>query len=209
MLAFVRNMSLRMRLALLAAFAVGALLIASFVAWRLARATETFAVRQAELSLNAAARDLVRDIRAHPEGRMSLDPFDTPWFDEGKPHRKPRRPLLPPHERIARAISELAITLRDNIARQRDFERAPVVTSSAEVILPEHLFGDMPHAFERAVRDNQSFLELPLKEAVAALEHELIRRALAATNGNHAEAARRLGINRRLLYTKLEEHKLA
>jgi DNA-binding NtrC family response regulator len=53
---------------------------------------------------------------------------------------------------------------------------------------------------------NQSFLDLPFKEAVAALERELIRRALEAAEGNRAEAARRLGINRRLLYSKLEEH---
>lgn len=50
---------------------------------------------------------------------------------------------------------------------------------------------------------------MPFKEAVAALERELIRRALKAANGNRAEAARRLGINRRLLYSKLEEHKLS
>jgi len=98
MFAFIRSMSLRMRLALLAAFAISALLIASFVAWRLARATETFALRQAEFSLHAAARDIARDIRAHPDGRTTLEPTDAPRFDEGKPHRKPPHPL-PPHER--------------------------------------------------------------------------------------------------------------
>jgi DNA-binding NtrC family response regulator len=52
---------------------------------------------------------------------------------------------------------------------------------------------------------NRTFLDLRFKKAVAALERELIRRALEASGGNRAEAARRLGINRRLLNSKLEE----
>jgi two-component system NtrC family response regulator len=42
-----------------------------------------------------------------------------------------------------------------------------------------------------------------LPTAVARLEAEMIRRALAAADGNRAEAARRLGIHRQLLYEKL------
>jgi len=37
------------------------------------------------------------------------------------------------------------------------------------------------------------------------LERELIQGALARAQGNKAEAARLLGINRQLLYTKLKE----
>jgi len=62
MLNTIRKMSLRTRLALLAAFAILALVIALFVAWRLARATETFALRQADASVHGAARDLAREI---------------------------------------------------------------------------------------------------------------------------------------------------
>jgi two-component system response regulator AtoC len=88
-------------------------------------------------------------------------------------------------------------------------ERAMVNSGGGEVILPEHLLpesvlgsaeGDAP-----AIA-NESFLSLPFKEAVAALERALITRALIDAGGNRAEAARRLGINRRLLYSKLEEH---
>ncbi|MDQ2854902.1 MAG: ATP-binding protein [Acidobacteriota bacterium] len=68
MLKPIRRMSLRTRLALLAAFAIVALAIASFVAWRLARATETFAVRQADSSVHAAARDLARELQTNPNG---------------------------------------------------------------------------------------------------------------------------------------------
>ena len=47
-----------------------------------------------------------------------------------------------------------------------------------------------------------------LPEAVTRLETEMIRRALAACAGNRAEAARRLGISRQLLYEKLRRHGL-
>jgi two-component system NtrC family response regulator len=42
---------------------------------------------------------------------------------------------------------------------------------------------------------------------VEELEQILIHRALAAANGNKAEAARALGMHRRLLYEKLEKDK--
>ncbi len=48
-----------------------------------------------------------------------------------------------------------------------------------------------------------------LPEAVARVERELIRRALAACGGNRAQAAEQLGIRRQLLYQKLERHGLA
>ena len=47
-----------------------------------------------------------------------------------------------------------------------------------------------------------------LPTALARLEEAMIRRALAATNGNRTEAARRLGIQRQLLYAKLERYGL-
>ncbi|TQU50430.1 sigma-54-dependent Fis family transcriptional regulator, partial [Xanthomonas perforans] len=47
-----------------------------------------------------------------------------------------------------------------------------------------------------------------LPEAVARLETQMIRSALEHSQGNRAEAARRLGIHRQLLYRKLEEYGL-
>ncbi len=47
-----------------------------------------------------------------------------------------------------------------------------------------------------------------LPAAVARLESELIRRALAACGGNRAEAARRLNIHRQLLYEKMRRYDL-
>jgi signal transduction histidine kinase len=94
-------MSLRTRLALLAAFALVALLVALFVAWRLARATETFALRQAESSLHAAARDLARAVHAHPSGYQTIEEAaaqpDRPGAPRDKgPHERP----LPPHVKM-------------------------------------------------------------------------------------------------------------
>jgi two-component system, NtrC family, response regulator AtoC len=88
-------------------------------------------------------------------------------------------------------------------------ERAVITAGAAvEVLSPAHLFGEGAETISNEARTNRAFLGLPFKEAVAALERELIRRALEASGGNRAEAARRLGINRRLLYSKLEEHKI-
>jgi two-component system response regulator AtoC len=82
-------------------------------------------------------------------------------------------------------------------------ERAVVNTGPAvELLTANDLFTNAEHSYESI----HSFLDLPFKEAVSALERELISRALRDANDNRTEAARRLGINRRLLYSKMEEH---
>lgn len=52
-------------------------------------------------------------------------------------------------------------------------------------------------------------LDSDLRAAVAQLETEMIQRALEACDGNRTEAARRLNINRQLLYTKMQRYGLA
>lgn len=52
------------------------------------------------------------------------------------------------------------------------------------------------------------WLDEDLPTAVGRLEAEMIRRALLSCAGNRTEAARRLGINRQLLYTKIERYGL-
>ncbi|MBB5345085.1 sigma-54-dependent transcriptional regulator [Tunturibacter empetritectus] len=49
----------------------------------------------------------------------------------------------------------------------------------------------------------EKLLELPYRESIQAWERLLIERALKAAGGNKAEAARALGVHRRLLYEKL------
>ncbi|MDA8251923.1 MAG: sigma-54-dependent Fis family transcriptional regulator, partial [Rhodospirillales bacterium] len=50
------------------------------------------------------------------------------------------------------------------------------------------------------------WLDGELPAAVARLEAAMIRRALAAAQANRAEAARRLGIHRQLLYEKMKRY---
>lgn len=50
--------------------------------------------------------------------------------------------------------------------------------------------------------DLESLLALPFHESVSAWERHLIETALQDTSGNKLTAARKLGINRRLLYEK-------
>lgn len=149
----------------------------------------------------------VIEIRLPPlRARLS----DVPQLAEFFIERAARR-----HSLAARTLSDKALRALvaydypGNVRELENMIERAVITSGADVILPEHLFGGAPYSFAVEARGDQSFLEMPFKESVAALERELIRRALEAANGNRAEAARRLGINRRLLYSKLEEHKLA
>jgi two-component system response regulator AtoC len=55
------------------------------------------------------------------------------------------------------------------------------------------------------VFDAQSAEAMPFHEAVASWERHLIQQALKASRGNKSDAARRLGIHRRLLYEKLTQ----
>lgn len=101
MLKAIRKMSLRTRLTLLAGFAILALVVALFVAWRLARATETFALRQADASVHSAARDLARELQANPGGYLTVEQGqpDPPTKPRDKDPRsaEPRARPVPPH----------------------------------------------------------------------------------------------------------------
>lgn len=64
-----------------------------------------------------------------------------------------------------------------------------------------HLLKSMAAALPPAAAPAPRHADLPL--SVEAAEEELIQRAMAQTNGNIAEAARLLGINRTRIYRKL------
>ena len=59
---------------------------------------------------------------------------------------------------------------------------------------------------ESTVKTESESLDLHL--AVAQLERKLIVRALAETEGNRSEAARKLGIQRQLLYSKMRDYQI-
>ena len=84
--------------------------------------------------------------------------------------------------------------LRNAMERVAALVRHPVV-SAADL---DFLGAPAPAAPETA-----DWLAGDLPTALARLEDAMIRRALAASGGNRAEAARRLGIHRQLLHTKL------
>ena len=112
MLDAIRKMSLRTRLALLAAFALISLLLTLLVAWRLARATETFALRQADSSLRAAARDLARSLYAHPYGYRTIEEAAASPERPNPPREKERLARhVPPH------LKTLFATYADPLAR--------------------------------------------------------------------------------------------
>jgi DNA-binding NtrC family response regulator len=82
-------------------------------------------------------------------------------------------------------------------------ERA-VLMARGRIIIPGHLptrSGDAAGGAPSA-----DLLQLPFHKAVAELEKRLIENALRGAHGNKTEAADHLGINRRLLYDKMEEH---
>ncbi|RZA05629.1 MAG: sigma-54-dependent Fis family transcriptional regulator, partial [Proteobacteria bacterium] len=81
-------------------------------------------------------------------------------------------------------------------------ERASIV-ATADLIRAEDL--RILH-LSAAEEESTSGAEEDLPLAVAQLEKKLIERALRATNGNRTEAARRLKIQRQLLYTKMKDY---
>ncbi|MBI2090560.1 MAG: sigma-54-dependent Fis family transcriptional regulator, partial [Deltaproteobacteria bacterium] len=90
--------------------------------------------------------------------------------------------------------------LENIVQRALILARGALVTAG-DLPLPPKFEGEPSTSSLRGVE----LLNRPLMEAVQILERELIQRALARCGGNKAEAARLLGINRQLLYTKLKD----
>ncbi len=90
-----------------------------------------------------------------------------------------------------------------NVRQLRNvIERACVLTRS-DLIGPDDIdTGEDDH-------DSAGPPEHDMPAAIARLEKAMIRKALEACGGNRAEAARRLNINRQLLYTKMQRYGLA
>jgi DNA-binding NtrC family response regulator len=85
-------------------------------------------------------------------------------------------------------------------------ERA-AVKAGGRAITAEHIQDELMEAKATAQGgfDIALVAQLPFHEAVASWERHLIEQALKASFGNKSEAARRLGIHRRLLYEKLTQ----
>lgn len=87
--------------------------------------------------------------------------------------------------------------LRNAMERAAALSRSPVLGAEDFAFLA----GSKPAAVP-----DVGWLDGDLPTAVARLEAAMIRQALAASGGNRAEAARRLGIHRQLLHEKLKRH---
>ncbi|MHC3431799.1 sigma-54-dependent transcriptional regulator [Delftia lacustris] len=87
-----------------------------------------------------------------------------------------------------------------NVRELRNAMERAALLCPGPVIGPEHI-GLQPAAANGPAIDWNG----PLAPAVAQLEREMVTRALAASTGNRAEAARRLGLSRQQLYRKLAE----
>jgi DNA-binding NtrC family response regulator len=90
---------------------------------------------------------------------------------------------------LRNAMERAAVLARRDVVTQDDLAFLNAATKAAGAVAPDWLEGDLP-------------------TAVARLETAMIRAALDATGGNRAEAARRLGIHRQLLYEKLRRYGL-
>jgi two-component system NtrC family response regulator len=91
-----------------------------------------------------------------------------------------------------------------NVRQLRNvIERACVLTRSHLIGADDIDTSGEDHSAEAALPAND------LPAAVARLEETMIRKALEACGGNRTEAARRLNINRQLLYTKMQRYGLS
>lgn len=107
-------------------------------------------------------------------------------------------------KRLSTAASRLLLahTWPGNVRELRNAMERAAILSQGAVIDVEHigLTSPVPFTPDLAIDWHGT-----LAQAVACVEHEMIARALAATAGNRAEAARRLGLSRQQLYRKLAE----
>jgi DNA-binding NtrC family response regulator len=92
-----------------------------------------------------------------------------------------------------------------NVRELRNVMQQAVVTVRTPVISRADLALDTAAPVTDTI---EALLALPYSEAIARLEKLLLERALHSAGGNRAEAARRLGIRRQLLYAKFKEHGL-
>jgi len=102
--------------------------------------------------------------------------------------------------------SLLTYNFPGNVRELENIIERAAISANGEAITPENLLPNTEKTSEKGIQND--FYKLPFHESVAALERDLIIRALRETDGNRSEAAKRLGINRRLLYSKIEEHKI-
>ncbi|MGA2814602.1 MAG: helix-turn-helix domain-containing protein, partial [Candidatus Acidiferrum sp.] len=97
-----------------------------------------------------------------------------------------------------------------NVRELENMMERAVLMARGRVLMPEH-FATVIDGHGHRTADQSvgiDLLSLPFHKAVGELERRLIENAIQETGGNKSEAANRLQINRRLLYKKMEEHRI-
>jgi two-component system response regulator AtoC len=96
-----------------------------------------------------------------------------------------------------------------NVRELENMVERAVLMARGRVIMPEHFPAPSSGAGNGDARQLEvDLLALPFHKSIAELEKRLIRKVLKDSAGNKSEVANRLQINRRLLYNKMEEHKI-
>jgi DNA-binding NtrC family response regulator len=96
-----------------------------------------------------------------------------------------------------------------NVRELENMVERAVLMARGRVIMSEHFPVKGSSGSNGDARQLEvDLLALPFHRSIAELEKRLIRKVLKESAGNKTEAANRLQINRRLLYNKIEEHKI-
>jgi len=97
-----------------------------------------------------------------------------------------------------------------NVRELENMVERAVLMARGRVVIPSHFPTTAGEGRgNNSNGDRQEFLSLPFHKALAELEKCLIEKALRETAGNKTAAADRLQINRRLLYKKIADYKIA
>jgi DNA-binding NtrC family response regulator len=142
------------------------------------------------------------------------------------PLRERRSDIVPLAEHFLRHYSEknglpgvgfsdeAVLTLQNyfypgNVRELENMVERAVLMARGRVLMAEHFPAPGDSNGERDHRHLEvDLLSLPFHKSISTLEKRLIEKAIKKSGGNKSEAANRLQINRRLLYNKMEEHKI-
>jgi two-component system response regulator AtoC len=96
-----------------------------------------------------------------------------------------------------------------NVRELENMVERAILMARGRVVMPEHFPAKATVDDSGDVRQfDLDLLSLPFHKAISELERRLIVKAIQESSGNKTDAANRLQINRRLLYNKMEEHKI-
>jgi len=138
------------------------------------------------------------------ERRADIVPLATHFLALTAAHGGPSRVLSASAE--ARLLEH---AWPGNVRELRNaMERVAALARGALITDDDLAFLAVPVRSLAASEVSPALLDLPLPEAIERLERASIERALTISGGNRAEVARKLGISRQSLYTKLAAYKL-